>query len=315
MATASKGSGVQPEPLVTSRIFAAPRKLVFQAWSSAEHLRHWFCPAGYTVPDARIEFRVGGAFEICMRSPTGQEHWSRGRYAEIVPDTRLVIDMSAFGEQNQPLFRAYTVVNFIEQPHGTRLEVEQRYTVFEPGEASAMIKGAPQGWSQTLDRLAIEVARMQKSAPAIRSVVLGVFSIERVYAAPRARVFKALTDPVAKAKWFAGGDGYTLLTREMDARPGGREHVQGRWDSGVVSTFDATYHDVVQDERLIYSYEMRLDERMISVSLATIKLTAVDAGTRLVQTEQGAFLDGYDDAGSREHGSNFLLDALGKSLQ
>ena len=107
MAAASRGSGVQPEPLVVSRMFPAPRKLVFQAWSSAEHLRHWFCPAGYTVPDARIEFRVGGAFEICMRSPEGRDHWTRGRYTEIVPDARLVIDMNAVED------RAYTVVNFI----------------------------------------------------------------------------------------------------------------------------------------------------------------------------------------------------------
>ena len=53
---------------------------------------------------------------------------------------------------------------------------------------------------------------------------------------------------------------------------------------------------------------------VISVSLATFELKPAAVGTRLVMTEQGVFLDGYDDAGSREHGSNFLLDALGKSL-
>jgi uncharacterized protein YndB with AHSA1/START domain len=128
-------------------------------------------------------------------------------------------------------------------------------------------------------------------------------------------VFTALTDPAAKAKWFAGGSGYTILAREMDVRPGGRERVQGRWDSGVVSTFDALYHDVVPDERIVYAYEMHLDERKISVSLATFELKSAGAGTRLIMTEQGAYLDGYDDAGSRERGSNFLLDALGNSLK
>jgi uncharacterized protein YndB with AHSA1/START domain len=313
MAAASRGSGMQPEPLIVSRMFPAPRKLVFQAWSSAEHLRHWFCPAGYTVPDARIEFRVGGAFEICMRSPDGRDHWTRGRYTEIVPDARLVIDMNAVGDRNQPLFRAYTVVNFIEEADGTTLEVNQRYTVFDPT-ATPMIQGAPQGWSQTLDRLEIEVARMQKSAPTSRSVVHATFCIERTYPSSPAQVFKALTDPAAKAKWFTGGNGYTLLAREMDVRPGGREHVKGRWETGVVSTFDAVYHDVVADERIVYAYEMHLDDRKISVSLATLELKPAGTDTRLVMTEQGAFLDGYDDAGSREHGSNFLLDALGKSL-
>jgi uncharacterized protein YndB with AHSA1/START domain len=152
------------------------------------------------------------------------------------------------------------------------------------------------------------------SSSSPRSVVHATFCIERTYPASAAQVFKALTDPAAKAKWFVGGAGYTLLARQMDVRPGGREHVQGRMHTGVVTTFDAIYHDVVRDERVVYSYEMHLDDRKISVSLATFELKAAGAGTRLVMTEQGAFLDGYDDAGSRERGSNFLLDALGNSL-
>jgi uncharacterized protein YndB with AHSA1/START domain len=153
------------------------------------------------------------------------------------------------------------------------------------------------------------------SSSSPRSVVHATFCIERTYPASPAQVFKALTDPAAKAKWFAGGEGYTLLARHMDVRPGGREHVQGRMATGVVTTFDAIYHDIVRDERVVYSYEMHLDDRKISVSLATFEIKTASAGTRLVMTEQGAFLDGYDDAGSRERGSNFLLDELGKSLQ
>jgi uncharacterized protein YndB with AHSA1/START domain len=147
-----------------------------------------------------------------------------------------------------------------------------------------------------------------------RSVVHATFCIERTYRASPAEVFRALTDPAAKAKWFTGGNGYTLLAREMDVRPGGREHVKGRKDTGVVSTFDAIYHDVIADERIVYAYEMHLDDRKISISLATLELKPAGTDTRLVMTEQGAFLDGHDDAGSREHGTNFLLDALGKSL-
>jgi uncharacterized protein YndB with AHSA1/START domain len=101
----------------------------------------------------------------------------------------------------------------------------------------------------------------------------------------------------------------------MDVRPGGRERLRGRWEGGMVSTFDATYYDVVPNERLVYSYEMYMDARKISVSLATMQLKAEGAKTTLMVTEQGAFLDGYDDAGSREHGTGHLLDALGASLK
>jgi uncharacterized protein YndB with AHSA1/START domain len=163
MAIANKTPSAQTPPLVISRVFAAPPELVFRAWSSAEHLRHWFCPAAYTVPDARVDFRVGGAFDICMRSPQGQDHWTRGRYTEIVPFSRLIIDMNAVAEQDRALFRAYTVVRFTEEPGGTRLEVTQSYTLFDPA-AAAMIQGAPIGWGQTLDRLALEVACIQQAA-------------------------------------------------------------------------------------------------------------------------------------------------------
>jgi uncharacterized protein YndB with AHSA1/START domain len=163
MADANKIPGAQTPPLVISRVFPAPPELVFRAWSSAEHLRHWFCPAAYTVADARVDFRVGGAFDICMRSPQGQDHWTRGHYTEIVPHSRLIIDMNAVAERDRVLFRAYTVVRFTEERGGTRLEVTQSYTLFDPA-AAAMIQGAPIGWGQTLDRLAVEVARIRNAA-------------------------------------------------------------------------------------------------------------------------------------------------------
>jgi uncharacterized protein YndB with AHSA1/START domain len=101
----------------------------------------------------------------------------------------------------------------------------------------------------------------------------------------------------------------------MDVRVGGSERVKGRWEGGVVSTFDAFYHDVIPNERLVYSYVMHLDDKKISVSLATMQLKPVGAKTTLKVSEQGAFLDGYDDAGSREQGTGHLLAALGKSLE
>jgi uncharacterized protein YndB with AHSA1/START domain len=82
----------------------------------------------------------------------------------------------------------------------------------------------------------------------------------------------------------------------------------------MVSCFDAVYHDVIPNQRLVYTYEMHLNEKKISVSLATMQLKEGGAKTTLLVTEQGAFLDGYDDAGSREHGTGLLLDALGASL-
>jgi uncharacterized protein YndB with AHSA1/START domain len=101
----------------------------------------------------------------------------------------------------------------------------------------------------------------------------------------------------------------------MDVRLGGTERLRGRWEGGVVSTFEATYHDVIPNERLVYSYVMHLNDKKISVSLATLQLRAERGKTTLKVSEQGAFLDGYHDGGSREQGTGHLLDALGASLK
>jgi uncharacterized protein YndB with AHSA1/START domain len=148
----------------------------------------------------------------------------------------------------------------------------------------------------------------------MRSVVHASFTITRRWDASPARVFAAFADEQQKAKWFARGEGLELVSRSFDFRVGGKENASGRWKTGMVSHFDAVYHDIVPDQRIIYSYVMHLDDRKISVSQACIEITPDGEGARLVLTEHGDFLDGYDDAGSREHGTNFLMDALEKSL-
>lgn len=148
-----------------------------------------------------------------------------------------------------------------------------------------------------------------------RSATHGTFVIERVYEAAPARVFKAWANPAAKASWFVGPASWQLIERAMDFRVGGTERLSGRHGTGTVTTFDAYYHDIVPDQRIVYSYDMHLDRTHISVSLATVELNADGAGTRLVFTEQAAFLDGYDDSGSRERGTTILLDQLGAELQ
>ena len=316
MAQATDMRQQEPTPLRLSRVFHARRETVFRAWSSAEHVKRWFSPETFTIPNARIELRVGGPFELNMLAPTGEEHLIRGRFVEIAPQRRLVIDMQISDGNGTPLFDAYTEVDFADALGGTRMDVVQTYTLRDASVAW-MVKGAPDGWRSTLDKLEKEVVRMQGGAEMnLRSVAHASFRVERTYEAPVARVWRALTDETAKAKWFSGTPGrWQLLERHMDVRVGGTERLKGRWEGGVVSTFDATYHDVIADERLVYSYVMHLDDKKISVSLATMQLKAEGSKTTLMVTEQGAFLDGYDDAGSREHGTGFLLDALGASLQ
>ncbi|HEY3815504.1 MAG TPA: SRPBCC family protein [Caulobacteraceae bacterium] len=136
------------------------------------------------------------------------------------------------------------------------------------------------------------------------------FVVERTVNAKPARVFTAFSTEEGKQRWFAGGGEWKLLRRAMDFRVGGTEHLSGEWPNGKVTQFDARYHDIVENQRMVYTYEMHVNGNRISVSLATIELTPDGSKTRLKITEQGVFLDGYDDAGQREHGTGMLMDRL-----
>jgi uncharacterized protein YndB with AHSA1/START domain len=315
MAKTAETQDLDPPPVRLSRIFHAPREIVFRAWTSADHVERWFAPTGFTIPQASVDARVGGKFEVLMRSGDGVGHWARGTFVDVALNERLMLDLVVDDGKGHALFRAFTAAAFADAPGGTRLDVTQTYAIVDP-KAAWMAQGASHGWAQTLDNLGAEVRRMLASPDAPRSVVHSAFTLERTYDAPAERVFHALADPAAKAKWFGGPhEQWKPIERSMDFRVGGRERAKGRWESGLVSTFDAVYHDIVPNARIVYTYEMWLDEKKISVSLATLQIRPDGPGRATLKvTEQGAFLDGYDDAGSRERGTGFLLDKLGASL-
>ncbi len=298
--------GMKPAPLVMSRLFKAPRETLFRAWSTAGHIKQWFSPADCSVPDAEIDFCAGGVFAVCMLLPDGSRNWSRGNFLEITPPERLSF-AGGVSSAGTLLFNVLTTVTFTEETDGTRMSIEQAYEIFDETARHA-IGGATEGWRTTLDKLDALITRL--TTPAVH----GSFTLERVFAAPPSCVFHAFTDIEAKAKWFGAGPEQTMVERYMDATPGGRERALGHWSNGNTSCFDAVYFDVVPDRRLVYAYEMHLNGIKISVSLATLELSPVAGGTRLVVTEQGSFLEGYADAGSHEQGTGFLLDQLGASL-
>jgi len=152
-----------------------------------------------------------------------------------------------------------------------------------------------------------------------RSIKHGSFVIERYYNYDTAALFHAWTDPSAKARWFNGpADKWTEVLREMDVRVGGRERVVGKFADSSESRFEALYFDIVPERRLVYTYDMYWQEKKISVSLASVEFVTQgkdgSRGAKLIVTEQHAFLDGYEDAGNRERGTQGLMDNIEVAL-
>jgi uncharacterized protein YndB with AHSA1/START domain len=144
-----------------------------------------------------------------------------------------------------------------------------------------------------------------------RTVVHDTFVIDRTYAATPARVYAAFADPSQKVRWWDDDDIEKSADHIIDFRIGGRESLTGSVPDGPSFTYDAVYQDIVANERIVYSYEMTMNGRRISVSVATLEfLPGTDGGTRFILTEQGVYLDGLDTSAAREEGTRGLLELL-----
>ncbi|GIG38681.1 SRPBCC domain-containing protein [Cellulomonas phragmiteti] len=148
-----------------------------------------------------------------------------------------------------------------------------------------------------------------------RSVVHATFVVERTLDAPVARVWQAFADPAQKHEWFGTSEQWRTVEDTDDLRVGGTAVSEGEFHGGPVSRYVATYTDVVDEQRIVLTYDMWLDGTHISTSLATYELTP-DGETRtsLRYTEQAAHLDGLDDPAGRKEGMRGVVDTLAAYL-
>jgi uncharacterized protein YndB with AHSA1/START domain len=162
---ATTGDAIAPPP--PTRIGRSFKNVspaaVFSAWTSADQVKRWFAPGPFEAPEANVEARVGGPFEVCMAAPNGERHWMRGAFTEVVENERLAFESTIPGPDGKALFTAQTLVTFAPERGGARLEVVQTYVIYDPA-AIPMVGGAAMGWSMTLDNLEREVARLGQSA-------------------------------------------------------------------------------------------------------------------------------------------------------
>ncbi len=146
--------------LTITRLFDAPRALVWKAWTEPEHFMRWWGPAGFTSPAATIDFRVGGKYLFCMRSPDGRDMWSTGVYNEIVPLERLVYTDSFADADGSVITAEQMGMSGLPDVYHITVTLEDlgsqtRMTLTHAGlPAGEMQQSAAEGWNQSFDKLA-----------------------------------------------------------------------------------------------------------------------------------------------------------------
>ncbi len=147
-----------------------------------------------------------------------------------------------------------------------------------------------------------------------RTVVHGNFTIERTYAAAPARVFAAWSSKDALLRWGNPGEGWEIAYDRFDFRVGGGDTSRFGPKGGETYLSEGHYEDIVQDARIVSAYTMTCAGKRLFVGLLTVELYPAASGTRLLLTEQGAYLDGGDIPANHESGWGSMLDKLAEEV-
>jgi uncharacterized protein YndB with AHSA1/START domain len=273
----SPATGTADREVVLTRVFDAPRALVFKAWTDPLQLANWWGPKGFTNPVCELDVRPSGGIRIDMTGPDGAVYPMKGVFHEVVEPERLVFTSTAFeDEQGRPRLEVLNTVTFAEHGGQTKLTLRAVVVKSTP-ELAAALAGMEEGWGQSLERLAELTMRMVFPSAEERDRVIkeyradeganqtlgrlaehpaeapaqGAFVLTRTFDAPRDLVFKAWAESERLARWW-GPKGFTLLVGKLEFRPGGVFHYAMRSPDGRAMWGKFVYRAIVPPERIVF---------------------------------------------------------------
>ncbi|HEX9496138.1 MAG TPA: SRPBCC domain-containing protein [Candidatus Limnocylindria bacterium] len=290
--TAGNSVAAPERTLVTTRIFDAPRELVYRAWTDPKQLAKWFPPEGFSSPRCEIDARPGGVFRVDMKAPdgppfNGQVFPGPGLVTEVIPNELLVFTMQPEVGEGRRMPMVTTTVRFGDRSGKTLLTVEQSLPTIADFEAVAK-QGMEQGINESLDKLAGVLSNNATDRGV--SVTGRTLTLKRVFGAPRELVWTAYTDPKHVTKWLFANDWESPFA-EIDLKPGGAFSVGMRPadHSHEGFTFGGTYREVVKPERIV---QVIGDGRVMTTTFEEVL-----GGTRLTLTLEMAMSEEQERLG------------------
>ena len=239
-ASNSAAPGATDRELIFTRLFDAPRELVFEAWTDPKRVAQWWGPQGFTTTISEMDVRPGGIWRLVMHGPDGKDYKNRIVFLDVAKPERLVYKHDSEPGSEPVSFQ--TTVIFADEAGKTRLTMRMLFPSAAARDHVVEKYGAVEGANQTLGRLA---AYLPQLTP--RELV-----ITRIFDAPRKLVFKAWTDPARLQQWWGPKD-FTNPVCEVDPRPGGAIRIVMRAPDGRTYPMSGVFLEVAEPERLVFT--------------------------------------------------------------
>jgi uncharacterized protein YndB with AHSA1/START domain len=229
--------------IILTRVFDAPRELVWEAFTNPRHVVNWWGPNGFTTTIETMDVRPGGVWKHRMRGPDGVEYPNKSVFKEVVKPERLVFSHGGGRADDGPGINFIVTWSF--EAVGKQTKVTGHMVFPSPEMRERVVKefGAIEGGKQHLARLAEYLSKMGATTEE--------FVLTREFDAPRDLVWKAFTDPAHMKNWW-GPKGFTVRAANMDFRPGGTYHYGLRSPDGHDMWGKFVYREITPPERIVF---------------------------------------------------------------
>lgn len=316
--------------LILTREFAAPRELVWNAWTDPAQVTRWWGPAGFTTTTRRMNVTPGGEWRYVMHGPDGRDYENMITFQEVVRPERLVYTHGG-GKDCEPVNFHVTVTFETTGGSGDRTRATMR-SVFPSKSARDFVireYHADEGGKQHLARLAEYLGAMRREGDPAAGATDRPFVITRVFNATRDLVWRAWTERDRLARWF-GPKGVTIPSCALDLRPGGTFHYCMRTPDGNEHWGRWIFREIAAPDRLVFVVSFAdsrgntarnpWDSNWPMETLSTVTFAehaGIGGGTvvtvewtpiNAAEVERKAFHDGH---GSMQQGWSGTMDQLG----
>ncbi len=236
--TVRSDADTKDREIAATRVYDAPRALVWQAWTDPKHVAQWWGPNGFTNTIHQMDVRPGGVWSFIMHGPDGTDYPNRVEFIEVKEPELLVY---IHGDESEP-DQFHVTVTMEEEDGKTRLSMRSLFKTKERRDFVVEKYGATEGMNQTLGRLDAHLVTMPGESD---------FVFERTFDAPRGLVWKAWTEADRMAQWW-GPKGSIITVAKLDLKPGGIFHYSMTMPGGKLIWARFEYWEISPPERQVF---------------------------------------------------------------